>query len=320
MHHAGRVVSRSEIVDHLYDQDFDRDSNTIEVFVGRLRRKLGVDIIQTMRGLGYLVHRRRRRPQAAAERAARERWPLGRAWRRSDWRSGAPTRPRRRPATVARRAGGRRSAIRAAAVDRHAAVHLGRPAQRLDPPDRRPDPLTAVYRTTTEAAFDERLGVYLRALVADLATDKPSDDSRSDTGHLADPQFELPMSGWYWQITRQGRGQPGHPHVAARCSPRTCPSSPISASPPGWGGARRGYVAGPDERPLRMVERVIDTGDQGIYLVQVAATTDEIETQMSQFELSLLISFAITRDGAGRLLGGAAALRPSPRCAACTTG
>jgi two-component system OmpR family response regulator len=55
MHHAGRVVSRSEIVDHLYDQDFDRDSNTIEVFVGRLRRKLGVDIIQTMRGLGYLV-------------------------------------------------------------------------------------------------------------------------------------------------------------------------------------------------------------------------------------------------------------------------
>ena len=48
-------VSRSEIVDHLYDQDFDRDSNTIEVFVGRLRRKLGVDIIQTMRGLGYLV-------------------------------------------------------------------------------------------------------------------------------------------------------------------------------------------------------------------------------------------------------------------------
>ena len=55
MHHAGRVVSRAELVEHLYDQDFDRDSNTIEVFVGRLRRKLGVEIIQTMRGLGYLV-------------------------------------------------------------------------------------------------------------------------------------------------------------------------------------------------------------------------------------------------------------------------
>jgi two-component system OmpR family response regulator len=55
MHHAGRVVSRSELVDHLYDQDFDRDSNTIEVFVGRLRKKLGVDVIQTVRGLGYLL-------------------------------------------------------------------------------------------------------------------------------------------------------------------------------------------------------------------------------------------------------------------------
>ena len=55
MHHTGRVVSRTEIVEHLYDQDFDRDSNTIEVFVGRLRRKLGVDVIQTVRGLGYIL-------------------------------------------------------------------------------------------------------------------------------------------------------------------------------------------------------------------------------------------------------------------------
>jgi len=54
-HHQGRVVSRSELVEHLYDQDFDRDSNTIEVFIGRLRKKLGVDVIETVRGLGYLV-------------------------------------------------------------------------------------------------------------------------------------------------------------------------------------------------------------------------------------------------------------------------
>ncbi|MCO4053978.1 MAG: response regulator transcription factor [Bosea sp.] len=55
MHHQGRVVSRGELVEHLYDQDFDRDSNTIEVFVGRLRKKLGVDVIQTIRGLGYVL-------------------------------------------------------------------------------------------------------------------------------------------------------------------------------------------------------------------------------------------------------------------------
>lgn len=55
MHHAGRVVSQTELADHLYGQDAERDSNAIEVLVGRVRRKLGVDIIETRRGFGYLV-------------------------------------------------------------------------------------------------------------------------------------------------------------------------------------------------------------------------------------------------------------------------
>lgn len=55
MHHTGKVVSRSELTEHLYDQDFDRDSNTIEVIVGRVRKKLGVELIHTVRGLGYRV-------------------------------------------------------------------------------------------------------------------------------------------------------------------------------------------------------------------------------------------------------------------------
>jgi hypothetical protein len=161
--------------------------------------------------------------------------------------------------------------------------------------------LTAVYRSTTEAAFDERLGVYLRALVADLATDKTSDpkasdkapeESRSDTGHLADPQFELPMSGWYWQITRQDGSSPDI-RASRSLFASHLPKLADLGVPAGMGGARRGYATGPDDRPLRMVERVIDTGDDGIYLVQVAATTDEIEAQMSQFELSLLISFGV---------------------------
>ncbi len=52
-HHVGEVISRSELTEHVYDQDFDRDSNTIEVFVGRLRKKIGAERIQTLRGLGY---------------------------------------------------------------------------------------------------------------------------------------------------------------------------------------------------------------------------------------------------------------------------
>ena len=58
MHHMDKVVSRTELTEHVYDQDFDRDSNTIEVFIGRLRKKMGSDIIKTERGLGYRLSSR----------------------------------------------------------------------------------------------------------------------------------------------------------------------------------------------------------------------------------------------------------------------
>ena len=53
MHHDGKVISRTELTEHIYDQDFDKDSNTIEVFVNRIRKKLNVPVIHTVRGLGY---------------------------------------------------------------------------------------------------------------------------------------------------------------------------------------------------------------------------------------------------------------------------
>jgi len=55
MHHRGRVVSQAELTEHIYAQTFDRDSNTVEVFVARLRRKLGASFIETVRGLGYRI-------------------------------------------------------------------------------------------------------------------------------------------------------------------------------------------------------------------------------------------------------------------------
>lgn len=55
MHHRGRVVSQGELTEHIYAQDFDRESNTVEVFIARLRRKLGPSLIETVRGLGYRV-------------------------------------------------------------------------------------------------------------------------------------------------------------------------------------------------------------------------------------------------------------------------
>jgi two-component system, OmpR family, response regulator len=55
MHHRGRIVSQAELIEHIYAQDFDRDSNTVEVFIARLRRKLGAFFIETVRGLGYRI-------------------------------------------------------------------------------------------------------------------------------------------------------------------------------------------------------------------------------------------------------------------------
>ena len=152
--------------------------------------------------------------------------------------------------------------------------------------------LTAVYRTSAEAGFDERLGVYLRALVADLAADKPNDDQHQQIGQLGDPQFELALSGWYWQITRLDGAKP-EIHASRSLFAARLPRLADTGVPAGLGGSRRGYARGPDDRPLRMVERIIDTGDDGIYLVQVAATTEEIDAQMRQFELDLTVTFAI---------------------------
>ncbi|MGL5284955.1 two-component system, OmpR family, response regulator [Aeromonas sp. RU39B] len=56
MQHRGKVVSRSELIDHIYAQDFDRDSNTVEVFIGRIRKKTNSDLIETVRGLGYRIN------------------------------------------------------------------------------------------------------------------------------------------------------------------------------------------------------------------------------------------------------------------------
>src|SRR5580704_7884820 len=58
MHHSERVVSQSELIEHIYAQNFDRDSNTVEVFIARLRRKLGPSLIETVRGLGYRIKAR----------------------------------------------------------------------------------------------------------------------------------------------------------------------------------------------------------------------------------------------------------------------
>ncbi len=148
--------------------------------------------------------------------------------------------------------------------------------------------LSAVYRGITERAFDERLGVYLRALVADVAMS--GDDAANAPEQLGEPQFELTRSGWYWQITRVDVPIPlirsSRSLFAARL-PRLADYGMGADST----GLRRGFAPGPDGRDLRMVEQVIDIGPEGQWLVQVAATTDDFELRIRNFIWSLTIAF-----------------------------
>jgi len=144
--------------------------------------------------------------------------------------------------------------------------------------------LSAVYRAAAERAFDERLGVYLRALVADVAMDE------AGVGQLGEPQFELTRSGWYWQISRVDAPNPivkaSRSLFAARLP--SLAERGVRADPT---GLRKDYIIGPDERRLRIVERMIDVDSDGQWLVQVAASTEDVDQQARWFMLALAGSF-----------------------------
>ncbi len=162
--------------------------------------------------------------------------------------------------------------------------------------------ISDIYRRTTEQAFDQRLGVYLRAIVADVAT--PGDDQRLEPGQLGEPQFELTLSGWYWEVTRLDVEKPefrASRSLFAMQLPRLS-SLGVQA---GLGGSRSGYAIGPEGRRIRIVEREIDIGDSGIYLVQVAATTEEVEAQIWRFYIALAVTFGVLAVA----LAGAAAMQ-----------
>jgi signal transduction histidine kinase len=150
--------------------------------------------------------------------------------------------------------------------------------------------LSSLYRQSAERAFDRRLGVYLRTLVADVAS--PDEAADKFPQSLGEPLFELPLSGWYWQVTRADPGKTdvrasrslwdgGLPHLQ---------DLGIAAS---VNGSREGYVAGPEDQRLRLVERNIDLGDDGHYLVAVAGDAAEIAEETRSFDQALVVTFSI---------------------------
>jgi signal transduction histidine kinase len=148
--------------------------------------------------------------------------------------------------------------------------------------------LSTISRQAVERTFDRRLSVYLRTLVADVAA--PEQTSESKAEQLGEPLFDLPLSGWYWQITRLGMNRPdvrssrslwdaGLPHLE---------DSGVVA---GSDGIRRSYIDGPEDQRLRMIERTVDLGEDGRYLVGVAGDSTEIEEETRNFDRVLLVTF-----------------------------
>ena len=149
--------------------------------------------------------------------------------------------------------------------------------------------LSTLYARTAEQDFDTRLAFYAKALIADVAS--PNEDTRTDPGQLGEPQFELTLSGWYWQVTRLDTAQPRLKASRSLFGAHLArlPDDVPQAAP----GLRKGYVVGPDDRRLRVVERNIDIGDDGRFFIQVAATTEDIEDEINAFRLSLAVTFGV---------------------------
>jgi signal transduction histidine kinase len=147
--------------------------------------------------------------------------------------------------------------------------------------------LSTLYRHAVERAFDRRLDVYLRTLVADVASPEDSGDKFPQS--IGEPLFELPLSGWYWQVTRLD------PKASEVHSSRSLWDSNLPRLPParsaGESESRQGYARGPEDQDLRLVERNIDLGADGRFLVAVAGDASEIDEETHSFNRTIVITF-----------------------------
>ncbi|MGD0026277.1 MAG: sensor histidine kinase, partial [Xanthobacteraceae bacterium] len=147
--------------------------------------------------------------------------------------------------------------------------------------------LSTLYRHAVERAFDRRLDVYLRTLVADVASPEEGGDKFPQS--IGEPLFELPLSGWYWQVTRLDTKKPelrSSRSLWDSALPRLGNDSASAAE------YRQGYAQGPEDQKLRLVERDIDLGEDGKYLIAVAGDASEIDEETRSFDRAISVTFA----------------------------
>jgi signal transduction histidine kinase len=151
--------------------------------------------------------------------------------------------------------------------------------------------LAALYRDTSERAFDQRLLVYANDLVAGLIAPSDGDQPR-ELGMMGDPRFQIPLSGWYWQV-----GRPDAPPRDMRSSRsllgNQLPRLGGSEGSRRFGQIRKDYAVGPERRRLRLIERDIDLGEDGRYVVRVAGPADEVSEEVGRFIVAMTVTFGL---------------------------
>jgi signal transduction histidine kinase len=153
--------------------------------------------------------------------------------------------------------------------------------------------LSAFNRRTVEAAFDERLKLYLKVLVADVAT--LTDGGNVEPGNLGEPQFQIPLSGWYWQIVRLDResGASNILRTSRSLFSNRLPALVEPGLPSARGDFRDDYRLGPESQRLRIVEQEIDLGEQNRFIISVGGNAKEIEEETRRFDITLAVVLGI---------------------------
>ena len=149
--------------------------------------------------------------------------------------------------------------------------------------------LSSLYRDGAERSFDRRLDVYLKTLVADVSA---PEEAEKFPQTLGEPLFDLPLSGWYWQTTRLNA-----PKQDVKSSRSLwdggLPHLEDLNVPTGPDGTRRRYVTGPEDQRLRLIERTVDLGEEGRYLVAVAGDAQEVEEEVQSFDRALAVTLGV---------------------------
>ena len=147
--------------------------------------------------------------------------------------------------------------------------------------------LSSVHRKSAERGFDARLSAYVGMLVVNWVSAKRPLEVLPQS--IGEPLFDLPLSGWYWQVTSLDVSKPESRSSRSLWDTRLTRlrDKDATTSPD---GARHGYAIGPVEQRLRLLERTVDLHDDGRYLIAVAGDVSEIDDQMRFFHKAVAIS------------------------------